>query len=593
MKRNDLGDNVRRTPITLWKTLRRIFLLSRPYRLRLYTALALTAVSSLVWLAVPMGLRALLDAVFQDGNRLLLNLITLVLFALFLVQTLVGFGGRYLLEWTGERVVTDLRKRLYERLNMLGLRFFSNQRIGDLTSRLTNDVGSVRAAVTSALVELLTQSLSLIGSLSLMVLLNWRLSIIVFVIVPPVTLLARYFGTKIRKLSRSIQDRLADTTAVAEEALSAVRIVKAFAREAYEIARYHEAVESLFDTSRRTVVVRLVFGSLIGFLFFSALVTIFWYGGVEVLAGRLSTGDLVAFIFYAFYITRSVGGMSHLYATFNTAAGASERLFELLDAIPEIRDTPDAVALPTLKGTVVFEQVNFYYEENIPVLQSISFSVQPGETIALVGPSGAGKTTLLNLIPRFFDPQKGRVLIDGYALRTVTHRSLREQIAVVPQDVHLFNGTIRDNIRYGRLDATDEEIETAADAANAHDFVEELPRKYDTEVGERGIKLSGGQRQRIAIARAILKDARILLLDEATSSLDSTSEAFVQEALERLMQGRTTFIIAHRLATVQHADRILVLDSGRIVEIGTHEDLIKQDGLYFELAALQFREAVV
>ena len=578
-----------RPPRTLWKALRRIFTLSRPYRRRLYAAVVLTVASSLVWLAVPLGLRALLDSVFQEGDAVLLNRIALGLLGLFLFQSVLAFFGYYLLEWTGERVVANLRQRVYGYLHRLGLRFFSEQRTGDLTSRLTNDVASIRSAVTTNLVELLTQSLSLVGSVALMLLLNWRLSLIVFLVVPLATLVARYYGTKIRLLARRIQDRLADTTAIAEEALAAVRVVQAFAREPYEVGRYRTAVEELFGTARRNILVRTAFWSLIGLMFFSALVAIFWYGGREVLAGRLSAGDLVAFIFYAFNIARSVGGMSRLYATFNTAAGASERLFDLLDTRPEIEDAPEAVDV-RLEGAVRFNGVFFRYETEQPVLEDISFDVRPGETVALVGPSGAGKTTLLNLIPRFYDPEAGRVEIDGTDVRQIRLGALRRQVAVVPQEVHLFGTTIRENIRYGRLEATDEEVAAAAEAANAHGFITELAGGYDAEVGERGVKLSGGQRQRIAIARALLKDARLLLLDEATSSLDSASEAVVQEALERLMRGRTTFVIAHRLATVQGADRILVLDRGRIVQDGTHETLMAQEGLYRDLAALQFRE---
>ena len=582
---------IRRRPAALWKALRRIFALSRPYWGRLAVSVVLTAVSALVWLVVPLGLRELLDAVFEDTNRALLNNLALGLLLLFLIQAAFSFAGYYLLEWTGERVVADLRRRVYGHLHRLGLRFFADQRIGDLTSRLTNDVGSVRSAVTTALTELLTQSLSLIGSLVLMVVLNWRLSLLIFIVVPVATLAARFFGQKIRKLSRQVQDRLADTTAVAEEALGAIRVVKAFARGPYEVQRYRDAVEDLFEPSRHRVLVTTFFWSSMSVLFLSALVSIFWYGGTEVLAGRLTAGDLVAFIFYAFNISRSVSGMSRLYATFNSAAGASERLFELLDTMPDIEDAPEAVVLPPVRGGVRFEKMVFHYDAEKPVLRHIDFAVHPGQTIALVGPSGAGKTTLLNLIPRFYEPVEGRILIDGHDLRSLQLQTLRRQIAVVPQETHLFGTSIREHIRYGKLDASDAEIEAAARAANAHDFIAALPEGYAATVGERGVKLSAGQRQRISIARALLKDAPILLLDEATSALDSASEALVQEALDRLMQGRTTFIIAHRLATVQHADRILVLDDGHIVQQGTHDELFATEGLYRDLATLQFRES--
>ena len=577
-------------PERLWTSLRRIFQLAEPYRIRLAAALLLTVLGAAVALAVPLGLRELVDAVFQDENRALLNTLTLALIVLFLVRAAASFGGKYLLGWVGERVVADLRKTVYRHLHRQSLRFFTDHRTGDLTSRLTNDVGAVRSAVKDALSNLLTQSLSLVGSVALMVVLNWRLSLIIFLIVPAVTGFAVYFGRKIRALARDIQDRLADTTAVAEEALASIRVVKSFAQSDYEVNRYNEAVEDLFGTARYRVLVSALFESTVGLLFFAALVAIFWYGGIEVLAGRLTEGDLVAFVFYAFNIARSVSSMSQLYSTFNSAAGATERLFGLLDTNPTLQDRPDAVALPPIEGDVRLDRVTFAYDEGRPVLKDVTLDVAAGETVALVGPSGAGKSTLMSLLPRFYDPQEGRVTVDGHDLRTVTRQSLRDQIASVSQEVQLFNTTIGDNIRYGRLDASDGAVREAARAANAHDFIVDLPDGYDAEVGERGVKLSGGQRQRVAIARALLRDARLLLLDEATSSLDSASEALVQEALERLMEGRTTFIIAHRLSTVQTADRLFVLDDGRIVQRGTHAELVQKDGLYRRLASYQFRE---
>lgn len=584
------AEEQKRSIRSLWSTLVDIFALSKPYRTRFYIATAATLIASGIWLTVPLGLRELLDAVFESGNESMLNILAIGLFGLFILQAAFSFAGNYHLEWVGERVITDLRKKLYQHLHRLGFRFFAERRLGEITSRLTNDVGAIRTALTDSLPQLLTITFSLIGSVSLMVMLNWRLSSVIFLTVPFVTIATRYFGRKIRELSRGIQDELANSTAIAEDALGAVRLVKAFVREDYEVSRYQTAVEKLFITARRKVVLTQLFWAGVGILFMSTLVIIFWYGGKEVLAGRLTAGDLVAFIIYALNISRSIGQTSRLYTTVNTAAGASERTFELLDETPEIEDSQHAKPVERLNGQVTLDDLWFAYEDGRNVLKGISFETNAGETIALVGPSGAGKSTLLNLLPRFYDPNQGAILIDGTDIRELKVKSLREQISIVPQEIHLFGTTIKENILYGNLEATDEEVVQAAKDANAHDFILETEHGYDSLIGERGVKLSGGQRQRLAIARAILKNPAILLLDEATSSLDSESEAQVQEALYRLMQNRTTFVIAHRLSTVQHADRILVLDEGKIIEEGSHAELIGQSGLYSHLYELQFRD---
>ncbi|MEM0963027.1 MAG: ABC transporter ATP-binding protein [Bacteroidota bacterium] len=573
---------------SLVSTLKRILVFARPYRTRLGTAIVLTLLGTAVGLVVPLGLQQLLDAVFESLDRARLDVLALGLLGLFVVQTVLGFGGTYLMEWTGQRVVTDLRRTLYGHLHRLGLRFFADQRTGEITSRLTNDVSRVQSVATNDLAEVLRLIVVLIGSVGLMLALNWRLSLVIFAVVPPIAIAMRYFGGIVRRLSRTIQDELADTTAVAEEAISAVRVVRAFGREPYEVRRYGDAVEALFSTSKRRAWIVAAFWNGVGLAFSMALVVIFWFGGREVLEDRLTAGELVAFIFYALNIARSVAGGGRLYTSFQSAAGASERLFELIDTPPEIADSPGATPLRRVRGEVAIDGVSFGYGEGPPVLSDVTIHAPAGETVALVGPSGAGKTTLLHLIPRFYDPDRGTIHIDGVDLRDATVASVRASVSLVAQDVQLFGVSLRENIRYGRLEATDAEVEAAAMAANAHGFITGFPGGYDTPVGERGVKLSGGQRQRVAIARALLKDPPILLLDEATSALDAQSEAAVQDALADLMKGRTTFVIAHRLATVRDADRIVVIDGGRVVESGRHEELVASGGLYADLAERQF-----
>lgn len=580
---------------SLLETLKDIFRLSLPYKTRFFSAILLVVVGSAIWLTVPLGLRSLLDAVFEQENYALLNKLSLGLIGLFLSQAIFTFGGNYHIEWVGERVITDLRNSIYAHLQKLSFSFFANRRLGELTSRLSNDVGSIRVALTDSLPQIITISITMIGSVSLMVVLNWRLSLVIFLTVPVVTVATRFFGKKIRALSKNVQDKLADTTAIAEETLSAIRVVKSFTREEYEINRYRQATEELFATSRHKIVLTQVFWAGVGLMFMGTLVMIFWYGGREVLSARLSAGDLVAFIVYALNISRSVGQASRLYTAINTAAGASERLFELQQEKIEQDNKfnkKNSYSRKTIKGRVEFDQLCFSYEDGKQVLDTLSFEINDGQTVALVGESGAGKTTLLNLIPRFFNPTKGEIRIDGVSVNDWNLNNLRSFISVVPQETHLFGTSIYENIRYGKMDATKTEIEQAAFDANAHEFITQMSDGYQSLIGEKGVKLSGGQRQRIAIARAILRNPSILLLDEATSSLDSVSERQVQQALERLMENRTTLVIAHRLSTIQHADCILVLERGKLVESGTHEELLYKEGIYANLYELQFSEKV-
>jgi len=577
---------------------RRMLAYVRPYWLHLVLAAICLVAISLLSLAMPWAVKDLVDQVVvgQDLNQL--NLIALALTGIFVLRAGFGFAQTYLIAWTGERVVANLRRQIYEHLLSLSLGFFSGQRVGEIVSRLSNDVQVIQSAVTSNLVVLLQQVATFVGAIVIVAIMNWRLMLLMAVAIPGMVLLTRLMGRQIRRVARRVQDTLGEASAVVEETVGGIRIVKSFAREDYEMARYGQKVDDLFESSMRRARYFATLGPLISLLMYGSLVLVLWFGGREVLNGRLTPGELIAFLLYATMLSGPLASFGGLYGQVQAALGATERVFELLDVATEIAEAPDARPLPTVAGRVVFDDVSFEYDPRQPILRHVTLEAGPGQVVALVGPSGVGKTTLANLIPRFFDPSIGRISIDGHDLRQVTLRSLRGQIGIVPQETVLFSDTVAANIRYGKLDASQSEIEAAARAANAHDFIlNELPDGYDTHVGERGIKLSGGQRQRIAIARAVLKDPRILILDEATSSLDTESERLIQEALERLMHppdegtgGRTTFVIAHRLSTIVHADCIAVLSDGQVVERGTHDELLaREDSLYRRYYALQFQ----
>jgi subfamily B ATP-binding cassette protein MsbA len=570
---------------------RRLFSYLKPYRGRMALAIVALVLSTGFGLAFPAVIVRLLDAVTKSKGMSALNGLAGLLIGVFMLQAAFNFLQSYLLAYIGERIVLDLRTSLYTHLQDLSLDFYATRRVGDLVSRLSSDVTQMRAMLTTNVTSFLSQVLTLVGAVAIVLTMNARFTLFILALLPLLILIAFAFGSRIEKTSTHVQDQLAASTIVAEEGLQGIRVVKSFGREAHETERYNVAMENTFRASLRMAVYNAMFGSVMMFLGFGSIAAIMWYGGREVIAGRLSVAMITGFLIYGISIAGSLAGLGGLYGQLSAAVGGVRRVFEILDSKPSVQDAPDAITLPPVRGEVAFDDVSFSYDGSSRVLCEISLNIRAGEILALVGPSGAGKSTIFNLIPRFYDPLNGAIRVDGQDLRHVTQHSLREQIGIVPQETILFGGTIRENILYGRLDATDDELIAAARAANAHDFIMSFPQQYETIVGERGMNLSGGQRQRIAIARAILKDPAILLLDEATSALDNESEGLVQEALNRLMQNRTTVIIAHRLSTINIAHRIAVLDEGNIVELGTHEELMERNGLYAHLYSMQFRHA--
>ena len=563
----------------------------KPYRGRVALALLSLLVAAGTVLAFGACLRALIDRGFAQGRPDILNYALASLLAVAAVLAIASGARFYLVSWLGERVVGDLRRDLFAHVVRLGPAWFEIKRSGDVMSRISADAQLIEQVIGSSASVALRNTLMCIGGIAMLIITNPKLALLALAVVPLTVAPIVLFGRKVRALSREAQARMADMVSEGGETLDAVRTVQAFAQEDRAARRFGEATERAFSAAIRRIARRAIMTTLVIFIVFAAVGFLLWMGGHDVLTGRISAGDLTAFVFYAVLVASSGGAISETIGDLQRASGAAERLSELKAEPPSIAEpaVPKPLPKPT-EGAVAFSDVSFRYptRPDALALDRFDLAVQPGETVAIVGPSGAGKTTVFNLLLRFYDPEAGTIRIDGIDIRDLSFADLRGALAIVPQEPVLFSASVADNIRYGRPDASEAEVRSAAEAASAAAFIESLPQGFATDLGNRGVRLSGGQRQRIAIARALLCDPAILLLDEATSALDAESELAVQQALDRLMQKRTTLVIAHRLATVQKADRIVVVDQGRVVDVGRHADLVRRGGLYARLAELQF-----
>lgn len=572
----------------------RLWQFVRPYKLQVAGAMVALVVAATTVLGLGFGLRTLVDDGFASQNADLLDQAVMVLLGVVVLLAAASYSRFYLVSWIGERVVADIRKSVFNHLITLSPAYFEVTRTGEVLSRLTTDTTLLQMVVGSSVSVALRNFLLFAGGSVLLVVTSAKLTGMVFLVVPLVVLPIIIYGRRVRRLSRDSQDRVADLGSYADESLGAIRTVQAFSHEEVDRRRFGQRAEEAFETAVSRIRARAMLTAVVIMLVFGAVSAILWIGGRDVLAGRITPGELSAFVFYAIVVAGSVGAISEVIGDLQRAAGATERLFDLLATKTEIAPPVVAETLPVpARGDIAFEKVLFHYpaRPEDAALYGLDLKVKAGEKIAIVGPSGAGKTTVFQLLMRFYDPKSGHIRLDDVELTKADPLDLRRRIGLVPQEPVIFSANAWENIRYGRPEASDEEVLQAAEAAAARDFLEQLPDGFDTFLGERGVRLSGGQRQRLAIARAILRDPAVLLLDEATSALDAESERAVQQALDSLMVGRTTLVIAHRLATVLKADRIIVLDQGRVVASGTHEELIRQGGLYARLAELQFGEA--
>lgn len=567
----------------------RILSYIKPYMHRLIFAMFCTIMAAAGNLYIPWIIKDMIDEVLADKNGTMLNWIAASIIAIFVVRGLFWYGQNYLMSYVGQSVIIDIRAAVFKKLQRLSISFYDKNKTGTIMSYVTNDVNALQSAMVENTIEMITEGFILIGSVVAMIYLDWRLTLFTVCTFPVVLWFMEFFGKKIRKTGGRIQECTADITSVLQESVASARVIKSFVREDYEVDRLDVENRANFRANMKNAQLMATLTPVVELVAAIGVTMIIWYGGNNVINGTITAGSLVAFLTYAVNISNPIKRLTRVIGNIQKALAAAQRVFMIIDMPEEIAESRDAKQLPEVSGKVEFQNVSFAYDDKGNVITDLSFSVKPGEVIAIVGPSGAGKSTIANLLPRFYDVNKGDIKIDGHSVREVTLDSLREQVGIVPQETMLFNGSVYNNILYGRLDATKEEIEAAAKAANAHDFIMQLTDGYETKLGDRGVNLSGGQRQRIAIARAILKNPRIMILDEATSALDTESERVVQEALDRLMVGRTSFVIAHRLSTVKNADKILVLEKGNLVESGTHDELLALDGLYAHLYKIQYR----
>ncbi|WP_018248157.1 ABC transporter ATP-binding protein [Orenia marismortui] len=574
---------------------KRVLKYLKPYKGRLTTAVISMLLNGFLTIFFFDRFQKLMDAIIvglYEGETTIkqLNLMIMGIFFIFFFRAIVQYGEKYLTAYISQNAIRNLRDDLYEHLQRLSLDFYAENKTGEIMSRVTNDVGILQGAIVSGAIGVFSLFFQLTLGLGKLFYDNWRLTLLSLILFPLIGYTIDKFNKRIRKVSKRAQVKVADVSDILQETISGIRVVKSFGREDYEYKRFSKENYANFRANMKNSQLNATLTPITEFLASISFIIILWYGGGEVMKAKMSPGELTGFFTLLLYITNPLKSLTRLSGTIQRALAAAERIFEIIDINPTIKDKEEAQDIDRVDGYIDFKDITFSYNEDELALDNINLGVEPGQMVALVGASGAGKSTLVNMIPRFYDPNEGIITLDGIDIRDIKLDSLRQQIGIVPQETLLFGGTIKENILYGKLDASDEEIIQAAKTANAHDFILKFPDGYDSSIGERGAGLSGGQKQRIAIARAVLKNPQILILDEATSALDTESEALVQEALDRLMKNRTTFVIAHRLSTILDADKIVVMEKGKIVESGTHEELLTKDGVYKKLYEIQFNK---